>query len=52
MVALNVFIIMIAVLFFREFTAISFDEEFATVIGIPVKSLYLFQPDGLIKAVL
>lgn len=41
MVALNVFIIVIAILFFREFAAISFDEEFATVIGIPVKALYL-----------
>ncbi len=40
MVALDVVIIIIAAIFNREFTAISFDEEYATIIGIPARSIY------------
>ncbi|MBM3705089.1 MAG: metal ABC transporter permease, partial [Actinobacteria bacterium] len=37
---LDLLIIIIALIFHREFTAIAFDEEYAVVIGIPVRKLY------------
>jgi zinc transport system permease protein len=41
MLVLDLIIIFIIALFFKEFYAISFDEEFSTVIGIPNRVLYL-----------
>jgi len=41
MLALDLIIILIVVLFFKEFYSISFDEEFSTVTGIPNRILYL-----------
>lgn len=41
MFAMDLIIILIVVLFFKEFYAISFDEEFSTVTGIPNRILYL-----------
>lgn len=41
MLAMNLIIILIVALFFKEFNAISFDEEFSTVVGIPNRILYL-----------
>ena len=41
MLILDVIIILIVLLFYREFSAISFDEEFSTVVGVPTKTLYL-----------
>ncbi|MGB9677282.1 MAG: metal ABC transporter permease [Candidatus Ratteibacteria bacterium] len=41
MLFLNILIILNVILFYREFLAISFDEEFSEIIGIPVKNLYL-----------
>ncbi|MCX8175639.1 MAG: metal ABC transporter permease [Candidatus Bathyarchaeota archaeon] len=41
MLLLDVVIITFFLLFYREFLAISFDEEFSKVVGIPVRSLYL-----------
>jgi zinc transport system permease protein len=41
MLAMNLIIILIVALFFKEFNAISFDEEFSTVVGIPNRVLYL-----------
>ncbi|NQT66594.1 MAG: metal ABC transporter permease [Actinobacteria bacterium] len=41
MLAMDFIIILIVVLFFKEFYAVSFDEEFSTVIGIPNRILYL-----------
>jgi len=40
MVTLNTLIISIVVLLFKELLAISFDEEFATVVGVPIERLY------------
>jgi len=40
MLILNIIIISTVILFYKEFLAISFDEEFSEVVGIPVKSLY------------
>ena len=40
MLALDLFIIIITFIFHREFSSISFDEEYSTVIDIPVKALY------------
>ncbi|MBM3708900.1 MAG: metal ABC transporter permease [Actinobacteria bacterium] len=40
MLALDLFIIIIASVFHREFSSISFDEEYSAVIGIPVRALY------------
>jgi len=41
MFAMDLIIILIVALFFKEFYAISFDEEFSTVTGIPNRILYL-----------
>jgi zinc transport system permease protein len=41
MLAMNLIIILIVALFFKEFNAMSFDEEFSTVVGIPNRVLYL-----------
>jgi len=41
MLILDSIIILIIILFFKEFYAVSFDEEFSTVIGIPNKIIYL-----------
>lgn len=41
MLAMDVVIILIVVLFFREFYAVSFDEEYSTITGIPSNILYL-----------
>ena len=41
MLFLDAVIISTVALFYKEFLAISFDEEFATVVGIPVERLYL-----------
>ncbi|MBE3115492.1 MAG: metal ABC transporter permease [Actinobacteria bacterium] len=41
MLVMDFIIILIVVLFFKEFYATSFDEEFSTVIGIPNRILYL-----------
>lgn len=41
MVILNAIILVIVIAFFKEFSAISFDEEFSRVTGIPVLGLYL-----------
>jgi zinc transport system permease protein len=38
--ALDVVILMITLAFYREFLAMSYDEEFAFVVGVPVKFLY------------
>jgi len=41
MLALDVIIVTVVWLLYKEFLAITFDEEFATVIGIPTHKLYL-----------
>jgi zinc transport system permease protein len=41
MLCLAVFVILIALAFYKEFMAMSYDEEFASVTGIPVRALYL-----------
>lgn len=41
MLALDVVIILTVVLLYREFSAMSFDTEFATVVGVPTRVLYL-----------
>lgn len=41
MLLLDVVIVAIVYLFYKEFLAMSFDEEFATVIGVPAHKLYL-----------
>ncbi|MCW7076219.1 MAG: metal ABC transporter permease [Candidatus Syntrophoarchaeum sp.] len=41
MVVLDLIIILTVLLFYREFSAISFDEEFAEIVGIPTKWLYI-----------
>jgi len=41
MLVLDIIIIVLVIFFFKEFKAISFDEEFSTVVGVPTKSLYL-----------
>ncbi len=41
MLIMNLVIILIVVLFFKEFYATSFDEEFSTITGIPNRILYL-----------
>lgn len=40
MVPLDLFILITVSAFYKEFTAISYDEEFAFVVGIPVKLFY------------
>ena len=41
MLLLDVVIVTIVYLFYKEFLAMSFDEEFATVVGVPAHKLYL-----------
>jgi zinc transport system permease protein len=41
MAVLDVIIVGTVILFYKEFLAMSFDEEFSTVVGIPVQELYL-----------
>jgi zinc transport system permease protein len=41
MLILDVAIIGIVILFYKEFLALSFDEEYSTVTGVPVEILYL-----------
>lgn len=43
MAALDSVIILALLLFHREFFALAFDEEFATVIGVPARVFYLLQ---------
>ena len=40
MLILAIIIILVVVLLYKEFLALSFDEEFATVVGLPVERLY------------
>jgi zinc transport system permease protein len=40
MLALDVIILLTVVFFYKDFLAISFDEEFARAMGVPVKLLY------------
>jgi zinc transport system permease protein len=40
---LDISILILVGLFFRELQAVSFDEEYATVVGLPVTRLYLLQ---------
>jgi zinc transport system permease protein len=41
MLPLDGFILLVVLLFYKEFVALSYDEQFAFVAGIPVKTLYL-----------
>ena len=41
MLALDAIIIMIVAALYKEFLTVSFDEEFGTVVGVPVELLYL-----------
>jgi zinc transport system permease protein len=41
MLTLNAIIIVVVLLMYKEFLAISFDEEFSVVVGIPTERLYL-----------
>ena len=41
MVVLDTIIVVIVIALYKEFLALSFDEEFGTVLGVPVESLYL-----------
>ncbi len=41
MLLLDVVIILTVFLFYKELTALSFDEEFSEVVGIPTRSMYL-----------
>jgi zinc transport system permease protein len=41
MLILDIAIIGVVVAFYKEFLAVSFDEEYSTVIGVPVEVLYL-----------
>jgi zinc transport system permease protein len=41
MFALDIIILALVITFYKEFLAISFDENYSTVIGIPVEALYL-----------
>jgi zinc transport system permease protein len=41
MVALDLVILAIVIFFYKDFLAISFDEEFAAAMGVPVTGLYL-----------
>src|SRR5690606_21840125 len=42
MLALDILIACAVYLFYKEFLALSFDEEFTTVQGLPTEKLYLF----------
>ena len=39
-ITLNMAILLTVIIFYKEFIAMSYDEEFAFIVGIPVKSLY------------
>lgn len=41
MVILDIIIITIVLLMFKEFQALAFDEEFSSIVGVPTKLLYL-----------
>ena len=41
MLVLDAVIVGIVIAFYKEFLALSFDEEFGTVLGVPVEALYL-----------
>jgi zinc transport system permease protein len=41
MLILDTAIIGVVVAFYKEFLAVSFDEEYSTVVGVPVEALYL-----------
>lgn len=41
MLVLDAVIVLIVVALYKEFLAVSFDEEFGTVVGVPVEKLYL-----------
>ena len=41
MLVLDIAIIGVVALFFKEFLSLSFDEEYSTVVGIPVEALYM-----------
>ncbi len=41
MLALDAIIVLIVIGLYKEFLALSFDEEFGTVVGVPVPALYL-----------
>jgi len=41
MLVLDLVIIAVVVIFYKELLAISFDEEFGTVVGVPTERLYL-----------
>ena len=41
MIALDAVIVVAVVLLYKEFLALSFDEEFGAVVGVPVERLYL-----------
>ena len=41
MLVLDAIIVLIVVALYKEFLALSFDEEFSTVVGLPVDKLYL-----------
>jgi zinc transport system permease protein len=41
MVILDLIIILTMIFFYREFQALSFDEEFSEIVGVPTKFLYL-----------
>ena len=40
MIVLNLFILAVTLVFYKEFIAMSYDEEFAFVVGIPVRLFY------------
>jgi len=41
MAALDIIIVALVIAFYKEFLIISFDEEFGSVVGVPVNTLYL-----------
>ena len=41
MLALDAIIVIIVIALYKEFLTLSFDEEFGTVVGVPVEALYL-----------
>jgi len=41
MLPLDGFILLVVLLFYKEFVALSYDEQFAFVVGVPVKTLYM-----------
>ncbi|RLB29265.1 MAG: metal ABC transporter permease, partial [Deltaproteobacteria bacterium] len=41
MVPMDMAIVLVILLFYKEFIAMSYDEEFAFVVGMPIRALYL-----------